>query len=194
MLSINRPTNPTSSDTALELRRSWQEWAKSLSRFVRSERRSGITAQAYEQQHRAVLRAIARRRAEAGDDPLLRRAEALAAPWVSLDACRVAADAIKRDLLAQMEECELVLSGRTRRRQPLPWRNMAIAVALVLVVAGLIVDQSVSPSHSLLSEVRYGLFKVGFWIRHSSMLERVAAGVFVMLAVGWWTTQSLRSI
>jgi len=194
MLSINRPTNPTSSDTALELRRSWQEWAKSLSRFVRSERRSGITAQAYEQLHSAVLRAIARRRAEVGDDPLLRRAEALAAPWVSLDACRVAADAIKRDLLAQMEECELVLSGRTRRRQPLPWRNMAIAVALVLVVAGLIVDQSVSPSHSLLSEVRYGLFKVGFWIRHSSMLERVAAGVFVMLAVGWWTTQSLRSI
>lgn len=191
MLAINPQP---SSDTAGDLCRTWRAWSKSLSRYVRSDGRAGPSDFDYQQCHVDVLRAIVRRREEIGDDPLLRRIEALAAPWINLAACRAAADCIKRDLLQQCVECEVAMGSRKRRGSSVAWRIPAIAAALVLVAIVLGADLWASESHSLLGQVRYGLFKVGFWIRYSSVMERVIAGVFAMLAVGWWTTQKLRSI
>jgi len=183
---------PTDSQTAREMCRTWHDWTKSLSCYCRSQRGGGISERDYQRQHAAVLRAIANCRRELGDIALLRRGEALASPWVNLEACRVAPNSIQRDLLDQCQEFEREISGLPRRRSPVPWRVMSVGFAVGVLLL-LFMSTGFFDSLVFVSDIRLGLLRVGFWIRHTSLFERFTAGVLAMFTFGWWMLHSLRT-
>lgn len=189
MLAINPQQK---SEAAAELLRAWQAWTGALASATRAPDALGPID--YPHRHAAVLHAISLRRRETGDDPLLRHLEALAAPWSNWDAYRTAAEAIRDDLVEQCRQCELELCGYRRRVSDVRWRPL-LAVVIAAIVCGLLaVDTLLAGQNSVLGSAQTYLFRLGFWIRHSSLFERIAVAAVSMFAIGWWATQKMRTI